>query len=699
MSEPLDKEQLPLDTEVGLNDTFPVEDESVKEPSDHQIKEPEELQEEEEKYESEEEEVKDVEESQEKEQLETPIVDEQNEELPIDSNSINTNKSSSIDVRKSNGLNLNVLNTSSQNILNDKDLEDNHVDDEIVDMDAIKTHEMSVGDMTSLDSYNVISNEKDVLNKEKDKTKWFDISQNNKEKDREVVKEIAKELIDEISQDNNLILNRFKENLHSLELRSVKDKESLIKGNESIKKTFHEVKTGVEYTHNEELIEKIDWEFWSNVVNDYENVVYQRDDELLGHITNGIPDELRGIIWQILCESKSSKIEEFYSNSRNEPTVYEKQIRRDLSRTSFVTTSLKSQIDDLYEIIKAYSIFDKEVGYTQGMAFITVPILLNVEASETFCLLVKLMFTYGFRDFYLPNMPGLRLRMYQLDRLIEEKIPDLAYHFKIEGIKSSMYATQWFLTLFAYKFPLALVLRVFDVVITQGLESILQFSINLLEKNKEKLLTLKFEQLVDFLKEGIFKIYCNAEGNGYLIDEFVIDAMKVSISNIQLKKYLTELEEIDRLEEARDTEIKDLRVKNGQLTRQIREIETAYSILNKEHIEIANEMVKGKMKIGTLEEEKSQLEEFNNDLKSRFQSLKSDNGSTSIDFSGPISESIDIEIQKAMERNLQVMEENMKLEEQLSQLELENSQMKKQSGKSHAGSLFGGLSKGNGKFW
>lgn len=619
---------------------------------------------------------------------------------PIDSNSIKTNKSTSTtttktEIRKSNGLNLNVLNTSSTNILNDK--EDDDDDDGIIDMNTIKTHEMSVGDMTSLDSYNSNSHGKEK-NEKKEEKKWFDINDKG-EKNPESVKETANELVSKGPNDENLILNRFRENLHSMDSKSPKDKEALIQGNELIKKTFHEVKTGVEYTHNEELIERIDWEFWSNVVNDYGNVVYQREDELIGHITQGIPDELRGMIWQILCESKSIKMEEFFSNSKNETSVYEKQIKRDLARTSFVTKSLKTQLSDLHQIIKAYSLFDKEVGYTQGMAFITVPILLNMEASETFCLLVKLMFTYGFRDFYLPDMPGLRLRMYQLDRLIDEKLPDLAYHFKVEGIKSSMYATQWFLTLFAYKFPLALVLRVFDVVISQGLESILQFSINLLEKNKAKLLSLKFEQLIDFLKEGIFQIYCNEQGNGYLIDEFVIDAMKVSISSLQLKKYLVELEEIDKLEMTKEVEIKDLRIANGQLTRQIREIETAYSILNKEHIEIANEMVKGKMKIGSLEEEKSQLEESNEELRKRLESLKLDNGSTSVDFSGPISDGIDIEIQKAMERNLEVMEENMKLEEQLAELEKENALLKNHKEKTHGGSIFGGLGKGNGKFW
>lgn len=53
-------------------------------------------------------------------------------------------------------------------------------------------------------------------------------------------------------------------------------------------------------------------------------------------------------------------------------------------------------------------------------------------------------------------MPGLQLRLFQFDRLVEDLIPLLHVHFLRNGVKSSMYAGQWFLTLFSYRCVLLL---------------------------------------------------------------------------------------------------------------------------------------------------------------------------------------------------------------------------------------------------
>jgi hypothetical protein len=42
----------------------------------------------------------------------------------------------------------------------------------------------------------------------------------------------------------------------------------------------------------------------------------------------------------------------------------------------------------------------------------------------------------------------------QFDRLVEELLPVLHVHFLRQGVKSSMYCSQWFLTLFSYRYVL-----------------------------------------------------------------------------------------------------------------------------------------------------------------------------------------------------------------------------------------------------
>jgi hypothetical protein len=95
--------------------------------------------------------------------------------------------------------------------------------------------------------------------------------------------------------------------------------------------------------------------------------------------------------------------------------------------------------------------YDPDVGYTQGLAFIVAALLLNMPEEEAFCVLVRLMHSYDLRSHFLPDMPGLLLRMYQFDRLLEDMLPAVHLHLLRAGVKSSMYASQWFMTMFSYR--------------------------------------------------------------------------------------------------------------------------------------------------------------------------------------------------------------------------------------------------------
>lgn len=242
-------------------------------------------------------------------------------------------------------------------------------------------------------------------------------------------------------------------------------------------------------------------------------------------LLSGIPSPLRGTIWQILSASKNPDLEQVYTNvllSTSSPQ--EKLIRKDISRTFpkqeyFRYKEGSNGQEGLFNVCKAYSLYDPEVSYVQGMAFVVGPLLLNVfllknlsdfsqmPEAEAFCLLVRLMKGYHLRQLFLPEMPGLHLHLYQYDRLIEEHLPAVHVHLARQGVRSHMYASQWFLTLFAYKFPMNLVVRILDIVIAEGLEAILRFGVAVMKKNAEAVLELEFERCLDFLQTGLFDTY------------------------------------------------------------------------------------------------------------------------------------------------------------------------------------------------
>lgn len=151
---------------------------------------------------------------------------------------------------------------------------------------------------------------------------------------------------------------------------------------------------------------------------------------------------------------------------------YEKMITRDLSRTfpmhEFFKTSSGAGQDSLFNIMKAYSLYDSEVGYCQGLSFIGGSLLMHMPEEQAFACMVHLLHTCQLRKLYTPRMELLQLCLYQFDRLVEENLPKVHNHLFEMGIRSTMYASQWFLTLFSYRFPLDFVFRILDLLFAVG---------------------------------------------------------------------------------------------------------------------------------------------------------------------------------------------------------------------------------------
>src|SRR5882762_7507817 len=57
------------------------------------------------------------------------------------------------------------------------------------------------------------------------------------------------------------------------------------------------------------------------------------------------------------------------------------------------------------------------------------------------------------------------------------------------------------------RFPLEVVFRIYDNILANGIEAIFMFSINLLKKNEEVLLSLKFDDILAFLNNKLFDCY------------------------------------------------------------------------------------------------------------------------------------------------------------------------------------------------
>ncbi|KAG1473093.1 hypothetical protein G6F56_001146 [Rhizopus delemar] len=400
----------------------------------------------------------------------------------------------------------------------------------------------------------------------------------------------------------------------------------------------------------EELQEDFDWEFWSKVISDFNGVSKSEAKMLSFQTQKGIPPSLRGMVWQLFSKSKSVRLEDQYMQLLKEESVYEKAIARDLPKM----TSLKDehQKEALFNIIKAYSLYDKGVGYNQNLLYITIPLLLNMPEEETFCVLVQLMNKYGLRGYYLPQSGLLSQRLYQLNGLLGDRLPHLQRHFEAHSIKTNAYAHQWFNTLFAYSFPMETVYRIYDIIFSEGITSLFRFSIALLERNQAVLLSLEYDDLANYLKNNLLFIYQD------YYDQIVEDAFQISIVTKRLDRLARDFQ-IESSKSNNEAEIiESLRKQNRKLQESIRQIDHDYTKLNKDHTMLAAELITVKMDIARIHDENELFRQQTNDLKKTLETLPAE---------------VETRVKEEMEilytKNAALVERNSALEDQLAYME------------------------------
>ncbi|XP_045378348.1 TBC1 domain family member 1 isoform X11 [Camelus bactrianus] len=234
-------------------------------------------------------------------------------------------------------------------------------------------------------------------------------------------------------------------------------------------------------------------------------------------VGQGVPRHHRGEIWKFLAEQHHLK-HQFPSKQQPKDTPYKELLKQltsqqhailiDLGRTFPTHPYFSAQLGagqlSLYNILKAYSLLDQEVGYCQGLSFVAGILLLHMGEEEAFNMLKFLMFDMGLRKQYRPDMIILQIQMYQLSRLLHDYHRDLYNHLEEHEIGPSLYAAPWFLTVFASQFPLGFVARVFDMIFLQGSEVIFKVALSLLGSHKPLILQHEnLETIVDFIKSTL----------------------------------------------------------------------------------------------------------------------------------------------------------------------------------------------------
>ena len=283
-------------------------------------------------------------------------------------------------------------------------------------------------------------------------------------------------------------------------------------------------------------------EKWQDMLNNYQKYQTTKRAKLKSRTRKGIPDSLRSIVWQLFAGTDKLKEKNLFENLNKQELDkdIEGVIIKDLDRTFPSCQLFKEKYGmgqrKLYRVLSNYSKYNKVLGYVQGMGYLAAIFLLYMDEESAFYMLHSLVKNYGFEGLYKEGFPDIKKKFYVLLNLEKKYIPKIYDIFKRDGVFISIYASQWFLCLFAKDLKPNILVRIFDVFLFEGFKVIYRFALAFLKLKEKAFISNK--KGIFYSMNTIKLLFDNID-----IDELFKVAFSFSLSRSHIKKYEEEYEQ------------------------------------------------------------------------------------------------------------------------------------------------------------
>ena len=138
-------------------------------------------------------------------------------------------------------------------------------------------------------------------------------------------------------------------------------------------------------------------DFWALVTRDYGEALRLMPTMTPLMIHKGIPDFLRSAVWvgvagawdAALQVEFDSLVERLLHEQPQNETIINKDLSRCFPHHDLFKDAEGEGQKMLGTVLKAYSLYDTEIGYCQGMAFVAGVLLMNMPVKDAFCVFVR----------------------------------------------------------------------------------------------------------------------------------------------------------------------------------------------------------------------------------------------------------------------------------------------------------------------
>ncbi|XP_037087277.1 USP6 N-terminal-like protein [Pollicipes pollicipes] len=228
-------------------------------------------------------------------------------------------------------------------------------------------------------------------------------------------------------------------------------------------------------------------------------------------VYKGIPDKLRGKVWAQMLnvatvrQERHGMYEEMKRRARRwSPEV--RQIDLDVNRTYRDHIMFRErygiQQQALFHVLAAYSVYNTELGYCQGMSQIAALLLMYMNEEDAFWALSVLMAgnLYNMHGLFIQGFPKLlRLQLHH-EQILKKYLPKLKKHLDRNGIDTTIYTLKWFFQCFLDRVPFTLALRLWDAYLLDGEKVLVTGAYMILKVHRKTLQHLPMEEILEFLQ-------------------------------------------------------------------------------------------------------------------------------------------------------------------------------------------------------
>ncbi|XP_034390376.1 USP6 N-terminal-like protein [Cyclopterus lumpus] len=294
--------------------------------------------------------------------------------------------------------------------------------------------------------------------------------------------------------------------------------------------------SALEEKQKHQEIERV--EKWLKMVKKWDK--YKNSEKLVKRVYKGIPLQLRGQAWALLLDIEKVKQDNVgkYERMKLQARYFSEEIKQidlDVNRTfrnhiMFMDRfGVKQQA--LFHVLAAYSVYNTEVSYCQGMSQIAAILLMYLNEEEAFWALSQLLtnIKHAMHGFFIPGFPKLHRFQAHYELILSKMLPKLKKHLDKEQMSTGIYTTKWFLQCFIDRTPFTLTLRLWDIYMMEGEKTLTAMAYTTLKLHKKRLQKLPLEDLREFLQEQVAVSF-------FLPDDVVVEQLQAAMSELRSKK-------------------------------------------------------------------------------------------------------------------------------------------------------------------